>query len=243
MSAIMVYYENEWELQEVNEVLKNFNHLSIYPLSKSDFSLDKINNLINENEAHILLCAKTLDDLCLHNVDSFYKQNPFFTFIYFNTVLKDGDFSKIHKAGFSYCIVVNARHINLKLVLQKLIDDNWKKIPEDFFEKDLTRMSSKAKSIVEYIETHPINKFNITSIAKFIEISPSHLRKEFKKIFNSNFRTFKQKLLSHYEDILLLEKKFMPHHIFKILDYKNLSAFSRSFKTRHGKSWRTIVKD
>jgi len=127
--------------------------------------------------------------------------------------------------------------------LKKLFAERWKKIPEGLFKYDYDILPSRAKRILRFIENTPIKLFNTEHIAKHLRMSQSHFRKEFKNYFGINFRQFKQILLGHYEDILLFERNLKPRNVYQVLDYKNLSAFSRSFKTRHGKSWQVLTRN
>jgi AraC-like DNA-binding protein len=110
-------------------------------------------------------------------------------------------------------------------------------------EKDRDYLSKKAQQILKFVESRPLRECNTYSLALSLNISESHFRKEFKRHLKINFREFKKRLFAHYETVLLFEKKLKPGDIFKILDYKNISAFSRSFKMRHGDSWQSMVRD
>ena len=74
-------------------------------------------------------------------------------------------------------------------------------------------------------------------------MSESYFRKEFKKYFNLSFREFKARLMNHYESMLLFEKHLKPYHVSEILNYKNISSFSRSFKIRNGSSWQNKARE
>ena len=95
--------------------------------------------------------------------------------------------------------------------------------------------------ILAYIEDHELSNCSIKSIADYLELSPSHFRSEFRKNFGLNFRDFKQKLFSHYEQVLLIKKGYKPKEVFKLLNYANLANLSRSFRNRHGDNWRNIA--
>jgi AraC-like DNA-binding protein len=240
MSAILVYYEHEGELSEVREILKTFKQMPCYTVTPSAFSFANVNKYITGFEAHILICLKKPDKSTLNTLANLNAQWPFISIIYLSSVLNPAEFSALHKAGINHCYTGKSRFINLKLIIRKINEHSWKKVPETLVKTVSVKPDKRAKAILLFIENNPINKFKTDILSEFLELSESHFRKEFKKIFKTNFRTFKQNLLAHYEAVLLFEKKLKPGHIYQILDYKNMSAFSRSFKMRHGSSWREL---
>ena len=101
-------------------------------------------------------------------------------------------------------------------------------------------MAPRAKKIVSYIEDHALDQLNLQTLSDYLRISQSHFRSEFRNNFGVNFRDFKQGLLNHYEEILLLNNDYTPNIVYKVLNYSNLANLSRSFRKRHGDSWRNI---
>jgi AraC-like DNA-binding protein len=91
-----------------------------------------------------------------------------------------------------------------------------------------------------HIENHALDQFNLQTLAECLHISQSHFRSEFRHNFGINFREFKQQLFNHYESVLLLNNDYKPTIVYKLLNYSNLANLSRSFKKRHGDSWRNL---
>jgi len=242
MSAIVVCYERQNELNDINKAIDPASEWNPHYINADPKNIRKIENQILENEAYFLICSKNFSDEIAHHLHELYTRNPLLTIIYFYSVLKEREFVELHKAGIKYCFVGETRKSNLKAALTKLSRGHWKKIPTSLYPVDYIDLVPRAKKTLKFIENTPLKYCNTETIAHFLNISQSHFRKEFKKYFDRPFRNFKQELIQHYENILLFEKKLRPHHIYSILDYKNLSAFSRSFKARHGVNWQNMIK-
>jgi len=242
MSAIVICYEHKKELNDITTAIDKSNDWNLYYFDAADKNINTIERQIIEKEAHFLICSKIFSDEIAQGLHQLYVKNPLLTIIYFYSVLKEREFIELHRAGIRYCFVGEARRSNLKTALKELSLHHWKKIPENIYDTDYSNLPPRSKRILRFIENTPIKYCNTAYLSDYLNISQSHFRKEFKNYFGSPFREFKQELILHYEDILLFEKKLKPRHIYSILDYKNLSAFSRSFKSRHGKSWQELVK-
>ncbi len=243
MSALVVYYDNQNELDDLSIVLRGQNGWQFKYFDSKKHPVNDIKDQILDEEINFLICLKAFSPQVVKELYHLYKHFPLLTIIYFNPVLKDSEFAEIYNAGIKYCFVGEQRQLNLKTTLKKLYSEHWKKIPERLFDYKYELLPSRAKQTLRYIENAPVKLFNIEHVAKHLSMSKSHFRKEFKSFFGINFRQFKQTLLGHYEDILLFERSLKPRNIFQILDYKNLSAFSRSFKTRHGSSWQVLTRN
>jgi len=242
MSALVVCYERQKELNDINNAIDQASEWNLHYFDAGHKNINSIEKQIVENEAHFLICSKIFSNDIAEGLHQLYLRNPLLTIIYFYSVLKEREFVELHRAGIKYCFVGDTRKSNLKTALEKLSKHHWKKIPESMYKNDYDDLSPRAKKILRYIENTPIKFCNTSYISDYLNISQSHFRKEFKKFFGTPFREFKQSLISHYEDILLFDKKLKPRHIYSVLDYKNLSAFSRSFKSRHGQNWQTMIK-
>lgn len=242
MSAVVVCYEHQNELNEINHVLNNISHLNLQYFDTSHQNLLTIERQIKKNDAQFLICSKHFSEDIVKSLHLLNMQNPLLTIIYFYSFLKGKDYLDLYHAGIKFCISGKTRKANLQTVLEWLSQHHWKKIPENMFNPHNDDLAARAKKIIKYIENNPLKYCNTEKISHYLNISQSHFRKEFKKYFGIPFRQFKQDLILHYEDILLFEKKLKPRHVFSVLDYKNLSAFSRSFKSRHGHSWQTVIK-
>ncbi|MCB0283486.1 MAG: helix-turn-helix transcriptional regulator [Calditrichae bacterium] len=242
MSAILVYYENDGQLPELQDVFNEFkNHPVCYEKEDYDKFL-QMEQFIIEEEIDIFICATAFSKRLIKNLYYLYAHNPLLTIIYFNPILKNNEFSEFYRAGVSYCFVGEKRQINMHDALNKLVNNHWKKIPADLLPSNSAGLPERSVKILHFIENTSLKKCNAENLAEYLNISQSHFRKEFRHYFGLNFREFKQRLIQHYEDVLLFERNMKPGHIYKILDYKNLSAFSRSFKIRHGVSWQNLIK-
>ena len=242
MSALVVCYEHQKELNDINSALDRSKEWDLHYFDAGQKSVQNIEKEIIESEADFLICSKNYSEDIAQRLHQLYLRNPLLTIIYFYSALKEREFVELHRAGIKYCFVGSARKSNLQIALNKLLKHHWKKIPQNMYEAEYEDLAPRAKKTLKYIENTPIKYCNTENISNYLNISQSHFRKEFKKYFGMPFREFKQDLILHYEDILLFEKKLKPRQIYSVLDYKNLSAFSRSFKSRHGQSWQMVVK-
>ena len=242
MSALVVCYEHQNELNDINSALDTSTDWNLHYFDARNNNLNLIEERIIENEADFLICSKIFSKDIAQRLHQLYQRNPLLTIIYFYSALKEKEFAELHRAGIKYCFVGEARKSNLKTALEKLYQHRWKKIPQKLYNQNFEDLAPRAKKTLRFIEKMPLKYFNTETISDYLNISQSHFRKEFKKYFGLPFRDFKQLLLNHYEEILLFERGLKPKHIFSLLDYKNLSAFSRSFKSRHGKSWQSLMR-
>ncbi len=243
MSALVIYYESQEELNDLNSVLHGQNMWEFQYFDAKEYSAYDLERHITEEEINFLVCTKDFSSVNVKELYQLYERFPLLTIIYFNPVLKDSEFAELYRAGIKYCFVGEQRQANLNKALRKLFAEHWKKIPENLFDYNYESLPSRAKRILRFIETNPLKHFTTDHMAKHLRLSQSHFRKEFKLYFGVNFRQFKQTLVGHYEDILLFDRNLKPGNIFQLFDYKNLSAFSRSFKTRHGKSWQVLTRN
>jgi AraC-like DNA-binding protein len=197
---------------------------------------------IRRNEIHFLLYSTELHGDAGGILSRLHQEFPLLYIIYYYSQLKSGEFAELYQAGINYCIVGDARQIHLIKSLNQLWDRHWRRIPAHVYGNGLHPFPERAVEILNFIEKKPIRYFNSLDIAGHLNISESRFRTEFKRFFNVNFREFKQQLYAHYESVLIFDKKLKPKEIFNILDYKNISAFSRSFRMRHGKSWQQLMR-
>jgi AraC-like DNA-binding protein len=181
------------------------------------------------------LCAQTCKEL--HEVR---KQMPFSFIIYYYRCLINSQFLLLAELEVNSCIIGIHRKNYLRELLPHLWLTHWKRIPEAIFPADSYLLPPRAKKILNYIENHSLDQFNLHTLAEYLHISESHFRAEFRHSFGINFRDFKQRLINHYESELLLTKDYTPKVVYKLLNYSNLSNLSRSFKKRHGDSWRKM---
>lgn len=243
MSSLIIVEDKNSDMTDHRFIMEEFPNWKFYILNALDDYRVQIVTKIRENEIHFLIYEKILDHDAALVLANLQQQYPLLNVIYYNALLKDGEFAKLFESGISHCIVGESREKNLVDTLNQLWDSHWKRIPVHIIEKSPSQLTSRAARILLMIEKRPLRECNTYHLARSLSISESHFRKEFKRYFGINFREFKNRLFAHYESVLLFEKKLKPGHVFEILDYKNISAFSRSFKMRHGHSWQTMIRD
>jgi len=163
--------------------------------------------------------------------------------ILFKSALKNEEFLELQNAGINQCIIGESKEQILFETLSKMWDSHWKRVPESLIEEAAKPLNSRVLDIIQFIENHSLEKCNVKEIASHVAMSESYFRKEFKKYFNVNFREFKAKLINHYESQLLFENQLKPHYVSAILNYKNISSYSRSFKNRNGSTWQNKARE
>jgi AraC-like DNA-binding protein len=87
---------------------------------------------------------------------------------------------------------------------------------------------------MNYIETHDLKDCGTAKISEYLDISAGYFSQEFKRDTKFTFREFMQKLIDHYEFIILDSLNLPAKMASQILGYSELSSFSRSFKKRKG---------
>ena len=206
-------------------------------------SLIKLKHYIQQKEIYFLLFSRKWESGYLEQVHKICKDNPLLHIIYYSAQLKDLEFAELYLAGIDYCIIGDARQINLIRTLGKLWDEHWRRVPDYLIATAVEQNALWLDITLDFIEKKPIKMFNVRTLSEHLQISENQFRLEFKHQFGKSFRAFKQELFQHYEDILLFDKKLKPKEVFRYLNYKNLSAFSRSFKMRHGRSWQDCRRE
>lgn len=159
---------------------------------------------------------------------------PYLYFIYYYPQLNINRFDYSELTRFSHIIVGEHRVKALSEILLQLTRDYWKKIPYGKFDLVYDQMSPRLKRVMTYIESHDLKDCATINIAHHLEISPGYFSQEFKRETSFTFREFMQKLLDHYEFIILDSLNLSAKSASKILGYSELSSFSRSFKKRKG---------
>jgi AraC-like DNA-binding protein len=206
---------------------------------------DDVNNIHithNRIELHYLIYTCQISPEAISDLQAIKYYNPLTHIIYYNSSLVNQQFFKLFKAGVNSCIIGSDRKKNLKESLANLWLEHWKRIPEKIYSPSETNTNFRVRKIIKYLENSPLSEYSTQKISEYLNISRSHFRAEFKSNFGMNFREFKQNLYNHYESELLLSAKYKPSEIFKILNYKYITNYSRSFKSRHGKSWRNLSR-
>ncbi len=133
-------------------------------------------------------------------------------------------------------IIGENRRSDLAEILQQLQDNYWRKIPYEKFGVEYAKLSPRMKRAMQFIESAPIRDCNISAISTYLNISPGYFSQEFKRETDQSFRSFMQKVIDYYENLIFTKVDLPTKNISQILGYSELSSFSRSFKNRKGVS-------
>jgi AraC-like DNA-binding protein len=242
MPSAMVCYKNDTHISELLRLLSSLQGWDIHSQNVEITNINNIRNDLRDFELHFLIFTAKLNPKSLYALKIIRKNNPWTFIIYYNSLLVNQDFFKLSELGVNSCIVGNNRIVDLKKFLYKLWLDHWKRVPEKIYTTYSGLPSPRAKKIIKFLENRPITDYSVGKISEYLNISKSHFRAEFKSNFGVNFREFKQKLYVHYESELLLSNRYTPNDIYKILNYKHFTNYSRSFKKRHGECWRKLQR-
>jgi AraC-like DNA-binding protein len=240
MPTALVYYQGHSRIKELAGSLSDLNGWDVCFNARENFPIQKLLNDFQECELHFLIYANALDIDSLNELYFIRKSCPFTFIIYYNSYLVNQQFLKLSEAGINACIIGSQRQNYLQELLQKLWQKHWKRIPDKIYPNCPKSLSSRARKVLTFIENKTLNHCQVKNIARYLEISPSHLRAEFKYNFGINFREFKQKLFAHYESVLLFNQNYKPTDVYRLFPYSNPANLSRSFKNRHGESWRNM---
>ena len=217
-------YLPSWEVVCVSSEVESFNNLSL---------------LLKERDVHFIVFALPLSQNNLDLILNVRQSYPLVPVIYYAASLHSKDFQLLQRLGIKHCVVGDGRQLLLIKTLLELWKNHWKRVPNHLLPRHQTDFTKK---VVEIIQNEPIKNLNIRFIAQKLDMSDDQVREAFKKQFGQNFRTFKQALLDHYETQLLFKRGLKPGKIYSALNYQNLSAFSRSFRIRHGSSWQAAMR-
>ena len=238
-TALICYSRGE----NIRELMNSLASLSDWDIFPHDLRVNDVKNIALEFrniDLHYLIYTERLHPASILDLQIILENNPWTHIIYYNAILMNQQFRRLAELGVNSCIVGVERKKNLKESLSSLWLKHWKRIPEYIYKDSHGNKSPRAKKIISYLENKPLTECTSQNIAKHLNISQSHFRAEFKSCFGINFREFKQRLFNHYESELLLAQKYKPSEICKILNYKYIANYSRSFRTRHGESWRNL---
>ncbi len=203
-------------------------------LNSSDYAKN-LTNLLKNWEIHFIVLIH-IDEFFINRIKTRFPLSPL---IYYAPKLNSSTLQQLYRLGIQHCAIGDGRQIALINFLQQLWPEHWKKVPENLYPKQKTQF---VKKVINFIEDQPLKFFNIKCMSNRFQLTEYQFRELFRRDFHLNFRRFKQSILDHYESILLFEKKLTPGRIYPILNYRNLSAFSRSFRLRHGTSWQNVVR-
>ena len=194
-------------------------------------------------DLHFIIYAKKLDAETCKELYDLRHRMPFAFVIYYYRCLLDKQFMLLTELEVNSCIIGIHRKNYVLELLPHLWLKHWKRIPDSIYPAESSALAPRAKKILSYIEDHALYQFNLQTLSEYLHISQSHFRSEFRANFGINFREFKQQLFNHYESVLLLKNNYKPNVVYKLLNYSNPANLSRSFRKRHGDSWRNIRHD
>ena len=243
MANLLVVHNSFSAFHKDSELFHYLAEWDIHFLDNSTLSHIEIKSFIRDKEINFILISCEWDEKNLGLVEKLRTTYPLLTIIYYYSYLKNGEFAELHDAGINFCVIGEDREQNLVITLNDLWKHHWRRIPEALKPRINNHNSVWAKKVLDYLEKKPIKNLNTIDVSLHFETSDFNFRNEFKKVFSQSFRSYKQKLLEHYENVLLFEKKLKPINVYESLNYRNLSAFSRSFKARHGQSWQELVRE
>ncbi len=242
MPSLIVLFKDRMRLNEIQKVLRFVNGWDFLYTDWIEQKEDIFRNL-REQDVHYLLCISEPDPILEDVIQTIRSTTFILGQIYYDGDARNVDLNRLNALGFTSIIIGEERHKQLSAALHNIDQNYWRRIPDNFEGISRQTLPPRAERILRYMESAPIPKISIEELSRFMRISPSHLRKIFNEYFQMNFREFKQALLARYEMILLFEQNLKPGQIYEILDYKNLSAFSRSFKSRHGVTWQNYKRN
>ncbi len=240
MPTALVYCEDQGRTDELVIKLANFKGWEIYGLGLMELPVQFSDIFQKQIDPHFLIYNKQLNKSSIEELDGIRKMMPFTSIIYYHSSLLNQQYLILAQFEINACIIGKLRQRYLVELLPHLWDKHWKKIPSWIYSLDRSLLNPWVKRVLSFIENHTLNLCNLTDLSDFFNISKSHFRSEFKNGLGINFRDFKQKLFIHYETKLLVEKKYKPSEVYRLLNYSNPANFSRSFKSRHGESWRNF---
>lgn len=243
MSNLLVVHNGSTDVSSREEVLGQLDGWNIQYVNTDRLITHPILPRIYQNDFFFIIISKEVSPSTIDVLFQLSHDMPLLSIIYYNSQLKDQEFSKLYSAGVDYCFIGDARQLNLLKKLQELWQNHWRRIPQELVNHSDSNSNERRDSMIKFMETNPLRCLTTIELANHLFISESHFRIEFKKLFGLNFREFKQKLFFEYESNLLFKKQLKPREVFNLLNYTNLSAFSRSFKARHGYSWQHLIRE
>ncbi len=243
MSNLLMIVNSNDPFEEEIDFSSQLEDWNISLVHDSALSKIELKQYIQQEEIYFLLFSRKWESDYLEQIHKICDDNPLLHTIYYSAQLKDLEFAEMYLAGIDFCIIGDARQINLIRTLKRLWNKHWRRVPDYLIATAVEQNALLLDMTLNFIEKKPIKMFNVRTLSEHLKISENQFRIEFKQQFGKSFRSFKQELFQHYEDILLFDKKLKPKEVYRYLNYKNLSAFSRSFKMRHGRSWQDCRRD
>ena len=235
MPTLAVIYKDKMQTSELEKIGEQLEGWYTLYLNGQTFSLTNLSGKLKNKELHFVVYSKSLIRSSIQELINIRNTYPQATIIYYYPYLRYRQFISLSEAGVHGCIIGDYQQDILINTLERFWEDHWKRIKNSILPVKRKELSFRERKILKYIEDNHLRTCNTESLADFLNISESYFRAIFKQSFGLSFRDFKKKLFNYYESILLFEKKLKPNKVCDLLNYKNLSGYSRAFKDRHGK--------
>ena len=209
----------------------------------SEDNLSMIEEYLSEYGANFIIFSFKMDTVSYKRMSSLANAGKLSFLIYYNSYLHFREFSRLSELGIDACYVGKNRLQVLERSLPLIWQTHWKRVPSGLLKVSVNDLHPRAKKILRIVENNTLKNFNTDFIATSLKISKSHFRSEFSRYFEQSFREFKQLLFGYYESELLLKRNFRPSEVYSELNYSSLANLCRSFRTRHGNSWREEISN
>ena len=183
---------------------------------------------------HLFILISDLDHQILQKISSAQLHIPGLSIVFYNHSLNFIDFPDIFHASKVKMIIGENRKADFGNLLEQLKLNFWRKLPYQKLGIAFDSLSPRMKKAMHYIEFAPISDCNISNIAEYLSISSGYFSQEFKRETCKSFRSFMQKVIDYYENLIFSNANLPAKNISQILGYSELSSFSRSFKKRKG---------
>lgn len=184
----------------------------------------------------LFILITEINEAVLPLITKIQKNIPDLSIIFYNHSLVLSNLQAVSDSSMFNLIVGENRKVILNQVVRNLKQNYWRKIPFEKFGITYEALSPRLKKALTFVESSNISECNINSIAHHISISPGYFSQEFKRETGQSFRSFMQRLLNYYEEVIFQKINLSTKNISKLLGYSELSSFSRSFKNRKGVS-------
>ncbi len=240
MPTAVICSDDHGQTIELVQLISIFSGWDIHTLDTEGFCADFLEQYKIHSEIHFLIFCRKLDNVSVNELIRLRQLMPLGFIIYYHPSLLTRQYQKLAQLEVDDIIIGVHRNNHLKKILPELWHKHWKCIPDTIYPVEESTLTPRSMKILHFIENHSLRHCNIQALADHLQLSQSHFRAEFRNSFGINFRNFKQQLLSHYESVLLLDKKLKPKAIYPLLNYANPANFSRSFRLRHGNNWRKV---
>ncbi|APF17712.1 helix-turn-helix domain-containing protein [Caldithrix abyssi] len=236
MYKILVDIDERFLLDECRAVFSEFGEVELLVQKPSSGN----NNTVSFDA--LFFISNRLNSETLTRLEIYRKQYPKFPLVFYNHSLMLDDMARELPQKNLYLIVGDERKWHLRQLVKRMLKMHWRRLPYKELGIDFDNLSERMKKVLQYIETSEFEKCDIFHIADFLQITPSYFSQIFKAETGQSFRSFMQRVLNYYENLLFLDWGLEIKKVSRMLGYSELSSYSRSFKNRKGQSPRAFVK-